>query len=142
MRVLVGTDENTVARAAAALIAERQPNVLGVATGSSPMSTYRELVRERSLSDDVHLCLLDEYVGLAPEDPHRYRSVIIDQLAAPLGLPDHHVYRSSGSAATVTSASTSRAHRSRAAHTSVSSTRPRVSTTLASSPRSNRYPSR
>jgi len=92
MRVLVGTDENTVARAAAALIAERQPNVLGVATGSSPVSTYRELVRERSLSDDVHLCLLDEYVGLAPEDPHRYRSVIIDQLAAPLGLPDHHVH--------------------------------------------------
>jgi len=92
MRVLVGADEHTVARAAAALIAERRPRVLGVATGSSPVLTYRELVRARSLPDDVQLCLLDEYVGLATDDPRRYRAVIVEQLAAPLGLPDHHVH--------------------------------------------------
>jgi len=92
MRVLVGADESAVARAAAALITERRPNVLGVATGSSPVLTYRELVRARSLPGNVQLCLLDEYVGLAPTDPHRYRAVIMAQLAAPLGLPDHHVH--------------------------------------------------
>jgi len=92
MRVLVGADEQTVARAAATLIAARRPHVLGVATGSSPVLTYRELVRARSLPEDVQLCLLDEYVGLTPADPRRYRTVIIDQLAAPLGLPQHHVH--------------------------------------------------
>ena len=92
MRILVGADEGTVARAAAALIAERRPRVLGVATGSSPVPTYRELVRARSLPDDVQLCLLDEYVGLATDDPRRYRALIVEQLAAPLGLPDHQVH--------------------------------------------------
>ena len=92
MRVLVGADEHAVARVSAALIAERRPHVLGVATGSTPVLTYHELVRARSLPADVHLCLLDEYVGLAPEDPRRYRAVIVEQLAAPLGLPDHHVH--------------------------------------------------
>ena len=66
--------------------------MLGVATGSSPVLTYRELVRSRSLPVDVHLCLLDEYVGLAPDDPLRYRAMIIEQLATPLGLPEHHVH--------------------------------------------------
>ncbi|MCY7298573.1 MAG: 6-phosphogluconolactonase, partial [Ilumatobacteraceae bacterium] len=92
MKVLVGVDENAVARAAAALIAERRPRVLGVATGSSPVLTYRQLVRARSLPGDVQLCLLDEYVGLAPKDLRRYRSVIVAQLADPLGLPDNHVH--------------------------------------------------
>jgi len=81
-----------VAGAAAALIAERNPNVLGVATGSSPVLTYRELVRARSLPGDVQLCLLDEYVGLAPHDPLRYRAMIVEQLAGPLGLADHRVH--------------------------------------------------
>ena len=92
MRVLVGVDENAVARAAAALIAERRPRVLGVATGSSPVLTYRQLVRARSLPGDVQLCLLDEYVGLAPTDSRRYRAVIVEQLADPLGFPDNHVH--------------------------------------------------
>ena len=92
MRVLVGADEHSVAHAVAALIAERKPNVLGVATGSSPVLTYRELVRTRSLPGDVQLCLLDEYVGLSPTDPLRYRAVIVEQLAAPLGLPESQVH--------------------------------------------------
>ena len=92
MRVLVGVDEPAVARAAAALIAERRPHVLGVATGSSPVLTYRQLVRARSLPGEVQLCLLDEYVGLATDDPRRYRAVIVEQLAAPLGLSDHQVH--------------------------------------------------
>ncbi len=92
MRVLVGADEHAVARAAAALIAARRPHVLGVATGSSPVLTYHELVRAHSLPADVQLCLLDEYVGLAPDDPRRYRAVIVDQLASPLGLADDQIH--------------------------------------------------
>ena len=92
MRVLECVDEVGVAHAAAALIAERRPGVLGVATGSSPLATYRELVHTRSLPDDVQLCLLDEYVGLAPQDPLRYRAAIVEQLAAPMGLTDRQVH--------------------------------------------------
>ena len=90
--MIAATGADDVGRTAAALVAEGGPAVVGVATGSSPIAAYRELVRRRSLGDDVQLWLLDEYVGLPARHPCRYRSVIIEQLARPLGLPDDQVH--------------------------------------------------
>jgi glucosamine-6-phosphate deaminase len=56
------------------------PAVLGLATGSSPLGTYRRLVDEhRAGRVSFAACdavLLDEYVGLAPDHPETYRAVI------------------------------------------------------------------
>ncbi len=59
--------------------------VLGLATGSSPLAVYDELVRrhtEEGLSfAGARAFLLDEYVGLPPDHPERYRTVIERELA-------------------------------------------------------------
>ncbi len=57
--------------------AEGHPAVLGLATGSTPLGVYRELVRmhrEEELSfAGVVTFNLDEYWPMAPESPHAYR---------------------------------------------------------------------
>ena len=51
--------------------------VLGLATGSSPIGAYKELVKsyEAGILDfsGVRTVNLDEYCGLQPDDPHSYR---------------------------------------------------------------------
>ncbi|GMA32641.1 glucosamine-6-phosphate deaminase [Litorihabitans aurantiacus] len=69
-----------VADAVAALLAQRPDAVLGLATGSTPLPVYDELVRrhrEEGLSfARARAFLLDEYVGLPADHPERYRAVI------------------------------------------------------------------
>ena len=69
----------------AGLVGDHRPRVLGVATGSSPEPAYRELVRRGELASTTVLCLLDEYIGLAPGSAHRYRAQIERQLGGPMG---------------------------------------------------------
>lgn len=75
----------------AALIAGRPDAVLGLATGSTPLPVY-EALRPRLDGVDVSQVrgfALDEYVGLAPDHPESYRSVIRREVVEPLGLdPD------------------------------------------------------
>src|SRR5262245_15074952 len=53
-----------------------RPTVLGLATGSTPLGIYRELIRlhkEAGLDfSRVVTFNLDEYYGLQPDDPHSY----------------------------------------------------------------------
>jgi glucosamine-6-phosphate deaminase len=64
------------ARIAAALVRAKPSAVLGLATGSTPLRFYAELVamHERDGLDfsEVTTFNLDEYVGLAPEHPQSY----------------------------------------------------------------------
>ncbi len=77
-----------IAHEIAALIKEKQKNnqncILGLATGSSPISVYRELVRlhkEEGLSfKNVISFNLDEYYPLAKEDVQSYHSFMYAQL--------------------------------------------------------------
>ena len=60
--------------------------VLGLATGSSPLKVYDELVR-RHVHDGlsfagVRAFMLDEYVGLPVDHPQRYRNVIETEIAS------------------------------------------------------------
>ena len=52
-------------------------SVIGLATGSTPLGTYRQLVAWYEKGDldfsSVKTVNLDEYVGLAPDDEHSYR---------------------------------------------------------------------
>ena len=80
-----------------ALVRARPACVLGLATGSSPVTTYAELVaRYRSGTgpsyDKVRAFLLDEYVGLPPGHPQSYRATIARELTDELGLPADRVH--------------------------------------------------
>ncbi|WP_460842321.1 glucosamine-6-phosphate deaminase [Nocardioides marmoraquaticus] len=66
--------------------------VLGLATGSSPLPLYDELAR-RCDAGEVSFArargyTLDEYVGLPPEHPQRYRNVIDTELVSRVDLPE------------------------------------------------------
>jgi glucosamine-6-phosphate deaminase len=84
--VIAAPDE--LARLAAgtieALLGSRPDAVLGLATGSSPLPVYEELIRlhhERGLSfARARAFTLDEYVGLPQEHPQRYRNVIDQEI--------------------------------------------------------------
>lgn len=81
MRVIIEPDAEAASRRAARFVADlvrRKPNcVLGLATGSTPLATYRELIRmhrEEGLDfSRVTTFNLDEYVGLERTHPQSYR---------------------------------------------------------------------
>jgi glucosamine-6-phosphate deaminase len=68
------------------LVVAKPDAVLGLATGSTPLSTWRALAaRELDLSQ-VRGFALDEYVGLPSGHPESYRAVIDREVVRPLGL--------------------------------------------------------
>lgn len=79
-----------VADAVVALIRSTPDAVLGLATGSTPLATYRALARRiRDGGIDVRGVrgfALDEYVGLPAGHPESYRAVIAREVVEPLGL--------------------------------------------------------
>jgi glucosamine-6-phosphate deaminase len=88
MEVIIQPDESAAARLVAHLVARelraRPSLVLGLATGRTMEKVYAGLVRMHREEDlDFSLCRtfnLDEYVGLAPDDPHSYRCTMDRQL--------------------------------------------------------------
>jgi len=80
MLVIVKEDYDEMSREAAQIIASRirlKPNlVLGLATGSTPLGTYRELIRmhkEEGLDfSRLTTFNLDEYIGLSPSHDQSY----------------------------------------------------------------------
>lgn len=96
MHLEVVADDAALGRVAADRILQARANdalhVLGVATGGTPASTYRELARRADGQlADVRLAALDEYVGLPAEHPGSYTSFVRENIAEPLGIPLEHV---------------------------------------------------
>ena len=82
---------------------DAKPNaVLGVATGSSPMPIYAELIdryRKGQLSfAQGRAFMLDEYIGLPLDHPERYRNVIETSIAGPVDFPEGAVQGPNGNA--------------------------------------------
>lgn len=81
MNIIKAEDYNKMSRMVANYIAAQvtlKPNcVLGLATGSSPIGTYQELIRRYQSGDldfsKVTSINLDEYKGLSPENDQSYR---------------------------------------------------------------------
>jgi glucosamine-6-phosphate deaminase len=67
-------------RVVASQIRRKPRTVLGLATGSTPVGLYRELIRLHREEDldfsQVKTFNLDEYVGLPPDHPQSYHQVI------------------------------------------------------------------
>jgi len=74
----------------------RKPNlVLGLATGSTPLSLYGELIRMRSKEgldfSGVRTFNLDEYVGLKPEHPQSYNFFMRENLFKHINIKEENI---------------------------------------------------
>ena len=105
MEIVILPDAEAVARTAADIIeaqVRKGPAVLGLATGSTPLGTYGELIRRRrdeGLSfDHAQAFTLDEYLGLPAEHPESYRSVIRREFADGVDFPEGAVHGLDGQA--------------------------------------------
>ncbi|SHM44603.1 glucosamine-6-phosphate deaminase [Caldanaerovirga acetigignens] len=80
MKLIIAKDYEEMSKKAAQIIAEeikKKPNlVLGLATGATPVGTYRELVKMYKNGEvdfsRVITFNLDEYLGLSPDDERSY----------------------------------------------------------------------
>jgi glucosamine-6-phosphate deaminase len=87
--VIVSTKEEAgsiAADAIRALVTETPDAVLGLATGSTPLTTWVALASSGLDLSRVRGFALDEYVGLPAGHPESYRSVITREVVEPLGL--------------------------------------------------------
>jgi glucosamine-6-phosphate deaminase len=100
--VIVEYDQiaRTIAERIAALIRERnqqgRPAVLGLATGSTPIGIYRELIRlhrDEGLSfREVMTFNLDEYYPMAPDSIHSYVRYMWENLFDHIDIPRENVH--------------------------------------------------
>jgi glucosamine-6-phosphate deaminase len=101
------TIARVVAERIATLIRERatadRPLVLGLATGSTPIGVYRELVqlhRDEGLSfRHVVTFNLDEYYPMSPESLHSYHRYMWEHLFAHVDIDPSHVHLPDGTLA-------------------------------------------
>ncbi len=97
----------SLAREVQQLIQQRQAEgrtaVLGLATGSTPVPFYRELIRlhkEEGLSfQNVITFNLDEYFGLGRDHPESYWQFMHTQLFNHIDLPPDHIHVPNGTVA-------------------------------------------
>ncbi|MEP6480055.1 MAG: glucosamine-6-phosphate deaminase [Rhodoglobus sp.] len=68
------------------LVAAKPDAVLGLATGSTPLTTWHALAARNLDLSRVRGFALDEYVGLPAGHPESYRSVITREVVEPLRL--------------------------------------------------------
>lgn len=91
IKIFENYEEMSVAAADAllALLAREAAPLLGLATGSTPIAMYQELIRRRDEIENlkyVKTVNLDEYLGLPADHPQSYRYFMQEQLFKCLGL--------------------------------------------------------
>src|SRR6478752_5587310 len=104
MEVVILPTYEEMSRAAGTIVADvlnAKPNaVLGMATGSTPLGLYQELVRmyERRELDFAHVTTfnLDEYVGLPVTHPQSYHHFMHEHFFRHVNIPPHNVHIPSG----------------------------------------------
>ncbi len=106
MKVLVEKDYDSMSKSAGGMIIEeikRKPNiVLGLATGSTPIGMYKELIKEykedRVDFSKVKTFNLDEYVGLSSEHPNSYRYFMNNELFNHININKENTHIPNGKA--------------------------------------------
>lgn len=106
MEVIIQPDAAAVSKEAARLF-QRQlrlkpASVLGLATGSTPLGLYRELIAlHRAGAADFSQATtfnLDEYVGLSGEHPQSYRAYMREHLFSQINVPSRRTHIPDGAA--------------------------------------------
>src|SRR2546422_1006404 len=81
--------------------ADRERCVLGLATGSTPLGIYRELIRRHRAGEvdfaRVVTFNLDEYYPMPPDSPHSYRRYMWENLFAHVNIKPENVHIPDGS---------------------------------------------
>lgn len=109
IKVIVCKDYDTLSKKAAALfaavVAQNPEAVLGLATGSSPVGTYQELIRlyEEGLLDfsNIKTVNLDEYYPLSPENDQSYHYFMDKNLFDHINIQKANVHVPNGNAADI-----------------------------------------
>ena len=107
MKIYQEKDYDALSRRAANLISAeviRKPDcVLGLATGSTPVGTYRQLSAWNQKGDfsfkDVRTVNLDEYLGLPPTHDQSYRYFMQENLFDKIDIPFEHTHVPAGMSA-------------------------------------------
>lgn len=106
MKVLVEKDYESMSKKAGEIFIEaisKKPDiVLGLATGSTPIGMYKEIIRaynEDGLDlSKVKTFNLDEYVGLSPDHPSSYRYFMNNELFNHININKENTYVPDGKA--------------------------------------------
>jgi len=104
MEVVIGRNYNEMSKLAAQMVAEllnTKPNaVLGMATGSTPLGLYQELVRMHTQAQldfsRVMTFNLDEYVGLPGNHPQSYAYFMQEHFFQHVNIPAQNINIPSG----------------------------------------------
>ena len=106
MEVIIQESYEQVSQRGAQVVAEtlyaKPDAVLGLATGSTPLGLYKELIRmhrEEGLDfSQVTTFNLDEYVGLAKDHPQSYHHFMHENLFSHINVPKQNIHIPSGTA--------------------------------------------
>jgi glucosamine-6-phosphate deaminase len=106
MLVIVKENLDEVSREAAAIVADRlrkKPNlVLGLATGTTPLGLYKEMIRMHAKEgldfSKITTFNLDEYVGLSPFHPQSYHYFMKENLFRYINVPEQTIHIPDGNA--------------------------------------------
>jgi len=109
MRLIIKSNYETLSAWAAAYIADSinkavdsKPFVLGLPTGSSPLGTYRELIRLNKAGEvsfrNVITFNMDEYVGILREHPESYHSFMWNNFFSHIDIQPQNVNILNGNA--------------------------------------------
>ncbi|MGI6562414.1 MAG: glucosamine-6-phosphate deaminase [Clostridia bacterium] len=104
MNIITVKDYDTMSKMAAGIIAAqintKPDTVLGLATGSSPLGTYRNLIEmnQNGLVDfsKVVTFNLDEYCGLSRENPQSYYYFMMENLFKHVNIPKENIHIPNG----------------------------------------------
>ncbi|WP_082232405.1 glucosamine-6-phosphate deaminase [Halobacillus massiliensis] len=100
MKLIETASYEEMSQKAAGVIYEQvksKPNtVLGLATGGTPLGTYRELIhlhlQKKESFQKFYTVNLDEYVGLADDHPQSYHTYMDEHLFQHLDIPASHTH--------------------------------------------------
>jgi len=106
MNVIIVRDYDELSKKAAQIVAneiKKKPNlVLGLATGSTPLGMYRELVKLYKKGEvdfsQVITFNLDEYVGLSPSDKNSYYYYMYENFFKHINIPQQNIHIPDGAA--------------------------------------------
>jgi len=104
MEIIIKNDYSDMSTEAAHIIGDQikgKPNtVLGLATGSTPLGLYNELIKLNNSGDidfsNVITYNLDEYIGLTEKHPQSYKYFMYDKLFSHINIKDENIYLPNG----------------------------------------------
>jgi len=107
MEIVITSDYGSMSRTSAAIIANeirrKHDLVLGLATGDTPVGTYKELARlhkEEGLDfSKITTFNLDEYLGLAPVHKNSYNQFMWENLFKHVNMSPHRAFVPQGNTA-------------------------------------------